>query len=567
MSRRRIRGRGSVEPLGPGRWRARIRGHAPDGRPFDLQQVRAERDEAERALEGMRRRANDIEAGLVVIEETLTLGEWKPRAVRHKLPWSRSDASTWKYLRPLWNVPMVALDASRVREWAEGMREKFKPATVRTAWILLRRMVGKACDARVLARLPWGDERLALVSESECGAREGLAPHQWDAVCDAGRQLDRIGKGGALSDLWLRLVLMRVAVSRPVELCQVGPSDLVAMPAGAALFISDHIVAKGGKPGKKPLGAELAAALSAHWEAMPAKARALALFFPQKGQRGRWSSRLRIAPDGKKAGKFYVTASELRNLRTLSGVATFVPYELRHTGLTEAAHKYGPQAAQQLGGHRVARTTQRYVHSQDRHLSDEMFDTGSVIHAGAGAVGSSDDEPPPDGTSGPKVRGRFAVHEGGSKKKSAPASSAPASSSPPAKASSSEPTVAVASQEFHAAFHAHERTENHGRQVGADADELATAGDWITAVRAHGCGFVAEHVIAAEGPAHALWLGTQLAWISLSPECQREGWSEDLRALVHALRAHGSGYAVMADPNKGRRTSALLNDPGAVEGL
>lgn len=516
MARRRVRGRGSIEVLKTkgGRvkgYRARVRGTQPDGRPYDLAKVCKAREDAERALAALLKRALDVEAGLVVLEETLTLAEWRAKATRRGLTWRRVDSSIWKHLRPLWNLPLVALDAGRVRAWAEKMGKSYAAGTVRSAWILLSRVVNSALAHRVIARRPWGEAPLRLVSDSSCGQRDALEPHEWQAVRDAARRIDAAGGGGALSDLWLRLSTMLVTGARPVELCQLTPADIVPGEHGPMMSVGPGIIAKGSKPGLRPLGVELAEALRVHLESMPDGARRTGLLFPMKGTRGKWRPRWRMDQRGDKAGRYWLGSTETGALRSESGVGHFVPYELRHTRLTEVAYRSGSQLAQDVGGHRHPKTTQRYVHGAKRHMTPELFDVADLI-------GAADPSKGPDDTGGgaPVKRGRFAVHEGGS----APTPVDPSGS------------------------RAHTRLSAGGREEGAGPDEWAEVAGYLEAVRAHGCDAVARHVVRTVGPAEARWVAGELAKARLAPRCTDEEGAA-LVGLVHRLRAH-SGAALAA---------------------
>ncbi|GAB5543420.1 MAG: hypothetical protein SangKO_031800 [Sandaracinaceae bacterium] len=515
MEARRVRNRGGVEDLKHGGFRARIRGRCLDGRNYDLARTRATREEAERALEGLRKRALDLEAGTVVLEDTTTLADWRKRATRLGLTWDGRDTSTFRYLRPLWNRPMLELDAASVEVWARRLKESKQPSTVRSAWILLSRLVHFAVRKKLLGALPWGTERLRLVSESECRQRDGLEPDEWARLREAARALDARGRGGPLSDLWLRLCVMAMTGLRPIELCRLTWGDIVPTEHGPALH--NRQPAKGGKGGLKPIDPALADALSAHRGAMPDAARRTGWLFPRKGQRGRWLPRWRMHRDGRQVGQHWVMEAEVKELRAEAVLPEFVPYQLRHTRLTELAHTFGQQAAQNAGGHTTPRMLGRYVHPKARHLDEGQFDGAALL--GLGPDGEPPDGPGPNG--GRRV-GRFRVHDGG-----APAS-APKAATEQASAPKPAPKPA---------------TEHRGRALGAEppdgGGELPDIEDverYVRAVELFGAPDVARGIVKADGPIEALKDAEALKRFIMSARCPEE-WTAQLVSLNARLRA------------------------------
>lgn len=509
--RRRVRGRGSIEHLGGERYRVRIRGRVPDGRPIrHLDTVVRGRAEAERVLEGFRRQCHDLEAGLVPLEERVTLARYLERARRasgagRSLVWTPRDQSVWsRMLRPLWNLHLQDLDADRLGGWMERLEQAgYAGNTRRSAWVLLRRILGHALATKTLVRLPWGDARLALVPESECAHGEPLEDDEWLRVREAAARLDASGRGGPLSDLWLRLCVQRMAASRPVELCQVGPDDLVPdAPNGPMLRISAAVVAKGGAPGLRTLGPFLLRRIEAHLSAMPEDARRLGLLFPTRKGR-RWAPRWAMDHKGYRVGRDWITETELAHLRAESGCPRFRPYALRHTRLTESAAQGGFTAAQAQGGHRQHRTVQRYVHSAARHLTTELFDESPVL---------SEPTPP--------LPSDLPAHEG-------PAIDGPQLGAEPG-----------------------------GRLPGmASDDDLADACDYAAAVVLHGAEGAAVRIVASLGPLDAYALAGELARVVLDPRI-RAAHEAPLVALVAQLRAHARLAATKPTP----QTDTFGND-------
>lgn len=524
MARRRVKRRGSKEHLGGQRYRVRIRGRVPDGRVFThLDAVIHGEAEADRVLEGFRKTAMDLEAGLVPLEEQITLARYVERARRAKgtrkpLVWTPRDQSMWtRMLRPLWNLNLQQLDADRLGGWMEGLeRQGYAGNTRKTAWTLLRRIIGHALARKTIVRFPWGDARLALVVESQCREGEGLEDHEWDAICEAAARIDERGGGGALSDLWLRLCVQRMAGSRPVELCMVMRDDLVPTPHGVALRISDGVAAKGGRPGLKPLcetGDPLDVRLGHHLDTMPLAAQRTGLLFPIRRGR-RWSHRWALDAKGYRVGRDWLKESEVKALREESGVKGFRPYQLRHTRGTEVAHDEGPQRAQALLGHRVPRTTQRYVHSAARHMTPSMYSTSRVV---GGVAATEQLRSAPTITEHPETIRGPGMGPG------------PSLVTPPVPPASTPPAV-------------------------LDPDDRADAIRYAEHVLMHGAEATAEAIVCHLGPLDAYALAGDLARVTLAPDLDR--WVTPLVSLVAQLRAHARLAATKPTPE----SSDFVND-------
>ncbi len=546
--RRRVRNRGSVEKLSDGRYRARIRGKCLNGQPYDESAIRDNEVEAHRALEGLRRLAHDYETGHARPEEHTTLARYQERAKRQGLPWRRGDNSTWKYLRPLWNLPLHALDGARLQGWCGWLRkEGYAEATVRSATIMLKRVVNHAVAARVIDRKPWGDAPLALVKERDCGRREEVSDADWALVRDAAHALDAEGKGGPLADLWLRLSFQLIASVRPVEACQLGPQFIEPSPHGAVINVPKGIIAKGGKPDKRrTLGVELGDLLAHHFAALPESARVLGVYFPIRRKNGRWSFRFVVDAKGYKIGRDWITTTELGRLRERSGVLDFDPYQLRHRRLTAHAQR-SPTLAQHQGGHASGRTTEHYTHTRTKHLTEESFsdisaELGLEVEGGGGPEGS--------GGGGKKKRGRFMVHEGAalpSERSSAEGGDYGGGEKASSDLNKGEGVNALRAQNV---------PSSAGRAVAWEHAECDAAEGYVDAVRAHGIDHVIAHVVRTLGPAGAASEARMLALFSLHPEQCSDALRPALQRLAGRLHESAiiAGAAVCAPTDFRRPT-------------
>jgi integrase len=366
--RARRRKRVSTEVLESGSIRIRVRGVRPDGRTFDRSETFSEGTPQERQLAAERGRqalwrwAEEVEAGLVVIEESgLTLAELAERyRSRGLLTWRPSDRSAMRGpLRSFAGLDVRELTDARWRAWVDAQREKGRSAAyIRSAYFLARRIVGVAVEQRAIARIPWAQTLRWLPGEKETRTRRPLEHHEMRALIEAARLLDREGRStGALA---LRLELAHHTAARPLEVCRWTPADLVQRGSGWAIRWT-VAKSKGAKVRTVPLPDHLVEAMRAHWASLPAAAQRVGVFFPLRGVRGRW--RARVLVRGRYTTGRLWTEGEASALREATGVADLVAYMVRHTGATDAVVEFGMSAseAQAWMVHDTLRVTQRYV--------------------------------------------------------------------------------------------------------------------------------------------------------------------------------------------------------------
>jgi hypothetical protein len=134
------------------------------------------------------------------------------------------------------------------------------------------------------------------------------------------------------------------------------------MRGDAAVFIR---AAKGSRDHEMAIPADLASALRAHYAALPERARAVGVLFPQLGKNGRWRARWRDLGARSRDGKDWMTENETAFLRERSGVAGWDPYALRHFRFQTAADRgYSAAQIQRLGGWKSPRTPSVYAKAE-----------------------------------------------------------------------------------------------------------------------------------------------------------------------------------------------------------
>lgn len=369
--RRKRRRRGSVEVLPSGAVRVRVRGiRLPDGRVVELKKTIVEGPSVAWRLEEARRKvrpalekqALDLEMGLAFFDAGTTLADLVSMLrAGHHIRWSKKDDAIWKVLRPLWLVPLASIDDARIAGLVRRMAADGRSASYqRTVYTLLRRALGLAVGRGLLARVPHV-RRGTLPSETATRRKNAaLEPAAKVAVFEAARVMD--AKSGG--DLALRLAFQLDTGLRPLECAWAEISALKEEDGGWWIY---PVRAKGSGL-REGQGIDrlrvpdvLARSLLRRVDAMPVRARALGLLFPEGPlARAVWRPRW-IERRGVRSAPRWVTQTEIAALRSSSGV-DFFPYVLRHTRMHELARAgVSPWQLQQFGAWQSPRMVSVYA--------------------------------------------------------------------------------------------------------------------------------------------------------------------------------------------------------------
>lgn len=161
--RKARRARVSVETLPSGTVRVRVRGKRQDGRPFDRseafsQGTREERAAAARAAKAtLWRWAEEVEAGLVVEEESMTLATLAARLKKDGQAIRLQERSALAGpLRSMQGIDVRELSDAKWAAWVDRQRRAgLSAAYIRKSYHVARKLVGSAVERKWLARLPW----------------------------------------------------------------------------------------------------------------------------------------------------------------------------------------------------------------------------------------------------------------------------------------------------------------------------------------------------------------------------------------------------------------------------
>jgi integrase len=357
------RKRCSIEVLPSGTVRLRARGTWPDGQPINETAVFAQgplesRLAAARAAKpAMWRKVEEMEAGIIPRVDPMTLAQAVERLRKSGVYKARKSEFAGPMFRTWQSKDLRAFDDLAWEAWVKRWQKEGKAAaTIRNAYSRISAVVGRCVRAKWLAEIPWRDQKRWLPSESETHTRRAMDEHETRALIVAAERIDKEDGGG---DLALRIRLQYHLAARPVELARMGPVHLVE--EGGVPWMRWQ-AAKGNGIREYPLSDELAEEVREAWAALPPPAKRCGVFFPLRGHRGVWRLRTRVNADGVETGVVW-TESERNRLREITGIQDVVPYFIRHTGATDVAdeHKLGAFEVMKLLGHRVVRTTGRYV--------------------------------------------------------------------------------------------------------------------------------------------------------------------------------------------------------------
>lgn len=368
QERRKRRRRGSIELLPSGAVRVRVRAiRLPDGRVVELSKTVTEGSsvewrlkEAQRVRMALEVRALDLECGRAHFDAGITLAECVVALRKgHHLPWRKADDSLWARLRPLWQVPLASIDDARIAGLLRKLAAEGYAATYqRSVFTLLRRALGVAVSRGMLARVP-PIRRGTLPPEKARKNSKGLEPEHKIAVFEAARRLD-VDNGG---DLSLRCALQLECGLRPLE-CAWARVEELREEDGAWWLYPRRAKGSGLRDGqgvdRVRVPDHVARAVLARVDAMPPRARALGLLFPQPMPRSLWRPRF-VERGRHRAAPHWITQSEVAAIRRLSAV-DFRPYALRHTRMHELARAGASQwQLQQFGAWQSPRMVAVYA--------------------------------------------------------------------------------------------------------------------------------------------------------------------------------------------------------------
>lgn len=399
--RSRRRRRGNIEWLKSGGVRVTLRGKKPDGADYELRKTltlgtREQRKaDAQRLLEAFRREAAEIEAGIKVLAEHVTLAAWRERALRSsklglRQP-NRSEDSTWKnMLRPLWSVPIPALDTGRINGWVEQCRRAgYANESIRSAWGILSRLIDAAIGAGVIAKKPWTKPNLPKGVERHDRA---LTNEEVAKVILACGELDAAEKtDGSLA---LRVAVQLHSGARPIECARMKPEHIQSLSPGKGLAPIPHLyvdAAKGSKSHSLPVPVELAEAILRHFEELPHRAQALGWLFPKQGKRARWAPRFKeLTRKGRteRRAEGWVMQAEIEQVRSRSGVLTWTPYDMRHARATHLASILTDQQLKKAFGWKSSRIVGRYIADGRLELPVAAFSSWHGAKTGDADVGA-----------------------------------------------------------------------------------------------------------------------------------------------------------------------------------
>lgn len=373
VKKRRVR-RKRAEPflLDSGSVAIRVRGTRPNGTKFTRTQTFGEGSEADRwtaarnARPALWRWAEEVEAGVIVEEESVTLATAMERLRKEGVRFRAADRSAMKRLKSLGGVDLRELTDARMALWSAGQQRDGKSASyIRYCYSLARRIVSECVARKWIRECAWSNIKAWLPAESKTHTRKAPTDAEMQAVLTAAKAIDE--RAPLWNGLHLRMWIGHHIAARPVEICRLGPIDLVAKGSGQALRFQ---AAKGGEVRVITIPEEMAEALREQWAALPPRAQRLGLFFPKQAGRGldRWVSRVRSR--GGKRGAGYetgvlLTPREVDAVRAMSGFE-FVPYHLRHGGITSLAKVAGMGLSQlqAFTKHKSQRMLTRYASPQ-----------------------------------------------------------------------------------------------------------------------------------------------------------------------------------------------------------
>jgi len=482
LARFRRRRVGGWTQLPSGKWRFRVRGHHPDGAVFLLDRITGDATQRELIESEARKEASLLKSGLTRSLEVITLGEYKRRYER-RFPFTPERESTWRFLKPFWRVVLQAITAALVSSWSQRVTYKAPgrppagqahPGYVRHSYELLHRLLRQAYEDSsdpskrpVLLIMPF-HRKPPGIPASKAAYRERIpfTPAEKEAILSAAQKTDPL--------VFFLIRLLFQTGLRPIELCRARFEDLsdghrafaVAPVGSGALRCAP---CKKGKAHTVALPADLYRELLTYWQSLPRAAQATGWLFPVLSKR-RWRERRRYLFSQKKWQK----------IRALSGIRhepwfAGVLYQTRHTRIDDLVNdrRTGARRAAELMGHTDQRTTEGYARPPG-DFDASIFDS-TCLPAGPIPINSDreDRETPPrkPGKKSRKKPHKTACVRGHIVK-----------------------TARVSPKNK-------PRVSSQGRVpvVAAQGENIIGLGHILTALRLHGPGTVARHMIAELG--------------------------------------------------------------------
>ncbi|NIP95447.1 MAG: tyrosine-type recombinase/integrase [Akkermansiaceae bacterium] len=328
--------------------------------PFCLQRVVAE-EHAEQVLSEFRALARQYKDGLAVPETKTSLDEYS-RKFRKTFPWTAERNSTWLLLKPLWPLPLAAIDDKAVTRWASSVlwtgegraprgSGKASKSYILHAYELLRQIMRQAVVEGTLSALRLSPRPKGIPSQRQARKkRRPLSEAELSAVFEAAEK-----KGGSLA---LRFLLSATTGLRPKELISAQISEVwdaagfcPGAPEGALVIRFPPI--KGGHEHLAPIPPGLAKRLQAHIDSLSPEERDTGLLFPIRRPDGSYQKR-----------KKWVNDRTWREVFRAAGIPDdCVFYQLRHTRLSQWSNRtdIGARRAADLVGHADMRTTEDYA--------------------------------------------------------------------------------------------------------------------------------------------------------------------------------------------------------------